>query len=178
MKNITQSLKVITLALFLSFGISYVYAWTAPTATPPSGNVAAPINTSATGQYKAGGLGIEGLIRGYGNAIFDGNVTVGGSSVCRQNGMNCPVLSSGIPSGMIAMFDTSCPSGWTRFSSLDNRVPRGSATYGSTGGSETHTHATIQSNTYWGYHFNYHRGHQSTESNLDPYLTVIWCKKN
>lgn len=45
MKNIIQSLKVIMLATVLSFGLSYVYAWTAPTSTPPAGNVSAPINT-------------------------------------------------------------------------------------------------------------------------------------
>lgn len=77
MKNIIQALKVIALALILSFGISYVYAWTAPTVTPPEGNISAPINTSATAQYKEGALGIGGLIRGYANAIFDGNVGIG-----------------------------------------------------------------------------------------------------
>ncbi len=44
------------------------------------------------------------------------------------------------PSGMIAMFDTSCPSGWTRFTALDNRFPYGGASYGAAGGSATHTH--------------------------------------
>ena len=71
MKNITQSLKVIALALVLSFGISYVYAWTAPTQTPPLGNVAAPINTSGVTQYKVGAFGVEGLIRGYSNIQAD-----------------------------------------------------------------------------------------------------------
>ena len=42
--------------------------------------------------------------------------------------------AGGVPSGMIAMFDTSCPSGWTRFSSLDDRFPQGANTYGGTGG--------------------------------------------
>ncbi|KKS58205.1 MAG: PE-PGRS family protein [Candidatus Nomurabacteria bacterium GW2011_GWA2_42_41] len=67
MKNIIQALKIIALALVLSFGISYVYAWTAPTVTPPGGNVSAPINTSATAQYKDGALGVGGLLKGYGN---------------------------------------------------------------------------------------------------------------
>ena len=56
MKNITQPLKVIALALVLSVGISYVSAWTAPTATPPSSNVAAPINVGSTAQTKTGNL--------------------------------------------------------------------------------------------------------------------------
>lgn len=56
--KIFSSLKVITLAMVLSFGLSYALAWTAPTANPPTGNVSAPINTSATAQSKAGSLGI------------------------------------------------------------------------------------------------------------------------
>ena len=56
MKNITQPLKVIALALVLSLGISYVSAWTAPTATPPSSNVAAPINVGSTAQTKTGDI--------------------------------------------------------------------------------------------------------------------------
>src|SRR5262245_55992101 len=46
-----------------------------------------------------------------------------------------------IPSGLIAMFDASCPSGWTRFSALDQNVAVGSTTYGVTGGAATHTHS-------------------------------------
>lgn len=60
MKNsITNSTKILILAITLSFGFSYVYAWTAPTATPPSGNVSAPLNTSATEQTKAGNINIS-----------------------------------------------------------------------------------------------------------------------
>ncbi len=87
MKNILQNLKLITLAIIFSFGLSYVYAWTAPTSQPPGGNTPAPLNTSATDQYKGGGagttggLGIEGLIRGYSNAIFDGSVGIGTTDV-------------------------------------------------------------------------------------------------
>lgn len=77
MKNITQSLKVIALALVLSFGLSYVYAWTAPTVTPPGGNVSAPINTSGATQLKDGAFGVTGIIHGYSNAYFDGNVGIG-----------------------------------------------------------------------------------------------------
>ena len=45
-----------------------------------------------------------------------------------------------IPSGMIAMFDTSCPAGWTRFTQMDNRFPLGSGGAGSVGGSSSHGH--------------------------------------
>ena len=76
MNNTLKSLKIIVLALVLSIGISYVSAWTAPTATPPGGNVAAPLNTGDNVQYKTGTLVlndnstnpfINGLIVRYGN---------------------------------------------------------------------------------------------------------------
>lgn len=48
-----------------------------------------------------------------------------------------------VPSGLIAMFDAACPSGWTRFSPLDNRFPRGATSYGATGGADTHSHGAV-----------------------------------
>lgn len=56
--NIMQSVKAIILALLLIVGVNYAFAvdWTPPTATPPSGNTAAPINVSTSGQVKDGGL--------------------------------------------------------------------------------------------------------------------------
>jgi hypothetical protein len=62
MKNITQPLKVIALALVLSVGISYVSAWNAPTVTPPNGNVSAPINISGTDQSKLGSISAASFI--------------------------------------------------------------------------------------------------------------------
>ena len=44
--------------------------------------------------------------------------------------------------GLISMFNTDAPSGWTRFSALDNKFPEAMTTYGSTGGANTHTHST------------------------------------
>jgi hypothetical protein len=46
-----------------------------------------------------------------------------------------------IPQGMIGLFATNCPIGWSRFTTLDNAFPMGGAVYGATGGSATHTHA-------------------------------------
>ena len=73
-----------------------------------------------------------------------------------------------IPSGMIAMFDASCPTGWTRFSALDNHYPRGASTYGTTGNDGSHIHdgAWGRGTTYMG-----------ATANI-PYINVIWCKKN
>ncbi|OHA79314.1 MAG: hypothetical protein A2747_02635 [Candidatus Yonathbacteria bacterium RIFCSPHIGHO2_01_FULL_44_41] len=96
MKNINQFLKIVLVALTLSIGVGYAFAWTVPTATPPVGNVAAPINVSGTSQYKGdptahtGGLGIEGLIRGYSNAIFDGKVGIGTTNPSSQLQIKSP----------------------------------------------------------------------------------------
>lgn len=52
-------------------GASLVLAWTGPTSAPPSGNVAAPINTGSVDQIKSGGLGLDALAV-FGNAILSG----------------------------------------------------------------------------------------------------------
>lgn len=80
MKNITQSIKIITIALVLSVSIAYVSAWTAPTATPPGGNVSAPLNTSNASQYKDGALGIGGYLQVYSSILSNverGDLTSG-----------------------------------------------------------------------------------------------------
>lgn len=98
-----------------------------------------------------------------------------------------------IPSGFIVMSTMTCPSGWTRFSALDNRFPTGSSTFGTEGGNATHSHSiTATSQTDIGVVFNSQQGAGSkstdwaradhihavsTESNLPPYMTVIFCQK-
>lgn len=78
--QIFNSLKVVTLAVVLSFGLSFVYAWTAPTQSPPAGNVSAPINTSATEQIKAGGLGVLGHMGIGANPDVNSQLNVDGAS--------------------------------------------------------------------------------------------------
>jgi len=46
-----------------------------------------------------------------------------------------------VPSGLIGMFDAACPAGWTQVSTWNNKMIRGAASYGGTGGADTHTHA-------------------------------------
>lgn len=95
--------------------------------------------------------------------------------------------------GMIAMFAEICPSGWTRFGALDGVFPMGGAAYGATGGSATHSHSMGgPSSTDTGVVFSSgqgsgsflsdwgragHRHSVSAESNLPPYLTVVFCQK-
>ena len=48
---------------------------------------------------------------------------------------------SGVPSGLIAIFDAACSTGWTRVTAFDNKFLRGGATYvASGGGADTHDH--------------------------------------
>jgi len=45
------------------------------------------------------------------------------------------------PSGMISMFATGCPAGWTRVAQFDGRFPTGSTVYGQQGGNARHSHS-------------------------------------
>lgn len=85
-----------------------------------------------------------------------------------------------IPSGMIAMFDAACPSGWTRFTALDGRVPRGGAAYGPTGGADEHSHLLNRNTNVFigpGTAITMDDSTMSSSS-WPPFLNVIWCKKN
>jgi len=63
-QDFIQSAKIIILALLIAVGTSYVSAvttWTAPSTTPPNGNVDAPVNVGYSPQIKSGNLWIKGL---------------------------------------------------------------------------------------------------------------------
>jgi len=77
MKNIIQSFKIVTLGLILAFGISYAFAWTAPTQAPPGGNVSAPVNVGVAPQIKSGALQVNGFLNS-GDSMFDGNIVASG----------------------------------------------------------------------------------------------------
>ncbi len=49
-------LSVLVLSTIIGLGIHLVFAWTGPSADPPGGNIATPINVSSTAQTKAGDL--------------------------------------------------------------------------------------------------------------------------
>lgn len=142
MHKYSQVLKVSMLALVLSFGLSYVYAWTAPTQSPPNGNVSAPINTSAVSQTKSGDIAINNAthfldtgtvipetpasgMTGAGAVALNGwpNFADVSANTLRLNGMTSSEvmdsLSAQTGSGGMSMFinfgDTTCPTaaGWT-----------------------------------------------------------------
>ena len=94
--DLIQTFKILGLALVLSFGVSYVYAWTKPTVAPLGGNTSAPINTGATDQSKEGNLAVGSTnlpaitldVTGNlsaGNAFFTGDVNAVGK-VCDKTG--------------------------------------------------------------------------------------------
>jgi Chaperone of endosialidase len=49
-----------------------IFAWTGPTASPPNGNVAAPVNVGTPDQVKDGGLGVNALTV-FGNSLLGGS---------------------------------------------------------------------------------------------------------
>jgi hypothetical protein len=95
-----------------------------------------------------------------------------------------------IPAGAIAIFDTTPPAGWTRYSAEDDYFVQGSAAAGSNGGSNTHTHTVSlsASTSYQGVSTtapttkvasNSHTHTSGISSSVDqrpPYITVILAK--
>ncbi|MEI6480504.1 MAG: hypothetical protein WCO12_03230 [bacterium] len=100
MKNLSQTLKSLTIALILVGGISYVFAWTGPSTTPPNGNVSAPINVGSSDQTKAGRLGTSGYSAGGGyppgwsGGIHTWDIYGEGTIGVGQNGAATVVMNS------------------------------------------------------------------------------------
>jgi hypothetical protein len=82
----------------------------------------------------AGGVATNNIAAG---AVTTTQLSTG--AVTEAN-LDATTLSYLVPSGLIGVFAQDCPSGWTRFSALDNFFPMGGSSYGATGGSATHTH--------------------------------------
>lgn len=121
----------------------------------------------------------------------------------RKNSTTYAVLKSNmidLPSGFIAMFDTTCPSGWTRETAFDGKFIRGAASYGATGGTASHSHSYEIPNTYSSTHSatemvrdhtdvimpEQHHDHRFTAYNstsetaetYPEYITVVFCRKD
>ncbi len=107
-----------------------------------------------------------------------------------------------VPAGMIGMFATSCPSGWTYFSALEGMFPLGGAGFGATGGSNAHSHSLTVMRTVPGAgpsvigtkqagdgsllsypmsgsdRVDVRSADTTTQSHVPPYLTVVYCQKS
>ena len=70
---------------------STAFAWTGPTGTAPTNNVAAPINVSTAPQIKNGDLGVN-------NLLVSGNLQLAGSSAT-SNGTSNAYLAFGSETG-------------------------------------------------------------------------------
>lgn len=95
---------------------------------------------------------------------------------------------------LIFLTDSSTPTGWSRFSALDDRFPYGGSSYGTTGGTTSHDH-TIgvtsvsfysaprsrmedggSSNSMIGSHSHSGSGSTNSISNHPPYKTLLYIK--
>lgn len=98
---------IIAIILFLLVGTPILLAWTKPTLNPPQGNVAAPINTGANPQQKAGNLSAQSfsafVTGGNGGIVYAQN-HMRSPRYCDASGGNCliPGSSSGGGGGGIS----------------------------------------------------------------------------
>lgn len=125
--------------------------------------------------------------------------------VCRTDGTGCPNFDT-IPAGAVMSFDlTSCPSGWSEYTSARDRTIIGSGSSysrGATGGASTHTLTIAEMPSHR--HTNYDRGRYShgdvqvagslvgvvsasyssyeggnqPHNNMQPYIALLYCVKN
>jgi len=134
------------------------------------------IYTAQTGRFGAGNF--NGAVNMNSNKITN----LATPTVAADAATKAYVDSSGLPSGMVAMFTDACPTGWTRLTAMDNRFPRGASIYGGTGGSTTisHSYYTIPYSTSGSYPY-YNTIVYSILSHTNywqPYLDIIFCEKN
>ena len=93
-------LIIATLAIGVIIGASALSAfatgtWTAPTATPPGGNVAAPINVGNFTQEKAAGLWLHGGLAVDGNLIVATGTPVAGKVLTAVDGTGLATWGTG-----------------------------------------------------------------------------------
>jgi hypothetical protein len=74
--------------LILGMSLQIAQGWVSPPASPPSGNVGAPLNISNVSQYKSGALGVGGVLHVYSNGYVDGNLGIGTTSPTQKLDVN------------------------------------------------------------------------------------------
>lgn len=127
------------------------------------------------------------------------SLTSGGKTIYMYYGNSSAANSEQTWTGNFTLLaDATCPTGWTRNSDMDSRIPYGDATtYGTTGGSATHNHGGTLSGTTGGpsataspggssqdlyYALSGHThtvsASVSSETLLPPYKQTIFCKRD
>lgn len=115
-----------------------VLAWTGPTAAPPNGNVAAPINVGSTDQVKNAGLALNSL------AVF-GNAILSGTSRYLNFGSAAGGSGYGIRDNAGTMEFKNSSGGWGSFVATDVGTLCGLAYYSSVTSSATCSSAAYTS---------------------------------
>jgi hypothetical protein len=152
--NLGSHAATTTLAMS-GFAIGNAASVTAANAvTASSASAAGALGAGAPRLVLAGNVIVSsgpGAALGGGSRISSNVYTMGFTSATAYygDGSNLTGVPAGIPSGLIILFDgANCPSGWTEVTSVWERASRGrpdgatSTSDASTGGSDTHTHAT------------------------------------
>src|SRR5437879_5945512 len=82
-----RSISLVSLGLMMGLIFSAIIAsaWAGPSAPPPSGNIAAPINVGAVDQIKNGNIGMNGLAV-FGNSLLQANAYLNWGSTSGING--------------------------------------------------------------------------------------------
>ena len=165
-------------------GTTHTHSYTGGTSGPSSGSP----GVLSSGDCPA-------AVVGHTHTIFDGN-TNGGNSLPSYTTVVYAQsdAASAAPAGTMVFADAVPPLGWTRKSSLDNTFLYGSATYGTTGGSATHTHTISGSSNgsgssfivkcpqasgvyVIGGHDHGISGTTNANSNVPPYSTLLVIQK-
>lgn len=116
-----------------------------------SNNVEFKINTEIIKTSINSNGGNVGIGKSDPQSALDVGGTIRAEQLCDETGSNCNDISAGIiPTGAIMMFASACPSGWSEYSAMRGKFPRGEPTGNSgslgTGGSDnavivSHTHS-------------------------------------
>ncbi|MDP1625412.1 MAG: hypothetical protein Q8L64_06695 [bacterium] len=109
----------LALALTLLIPAAVLAQWTGPTQAPPGGNVASPINISATSQTKAGGILLNTNGAAYGLIVQNGNVGIGAMTPSKKL-----EVSGGVKASEYCLGE-SCVTSWPDQSSLGIAVRSG-----------------------------------------------------
>lgn len=115
--HIKQQLKAAVVGLAVAVGVSYAFAWTGPTTTPPGNNVSAPINVGYNSQSKSGQL----ILNAATSSPYATGLLAFGESVFDSNGSGQPAIQindgTAQPGYVLTSTDTNGTAEWAAASS-------------------------------------------------------------